>query len=76
MSSMASWYVAYRNGGSTVMHVYGDRGDAIAAARDLLERGRDVSEIGPMAAEIGAGAPLDADAIRRLCTASRQHEPV
>jgi hypothetical protein len=68
---MGSWYVAYRNGGSTVMHVYGGRDDAVAAARGLLERGRDVTEVGPMAGDLADGARLDGDNIRRLCERMR-----
>src|SRR5258707_7156540 len=47
-TSMA-WYVSYRTGGSTVMHLFQRKEHAIAAASEVLDRGyRDALEVGPM----------------------------
>ena len=43
------WYVSYRTGASTVMHVFKERELAIAAAWGFLDCGsRDALEVGPM----------------------------
>ena len=43
------WYVSYRTGDSTVMHVFKERELAIAAAWGFLDCGsRDALEVGPM----------------------------
>jgi len=78
---MASWYVAYKNGAGSVMHVYGHRDAAIAAACDLLRRGLNVTEVAPMAGELPESAGLDATEIRRISEqrragiGPRQREP-
>jgi len=47
-TSMA-WYVSYRTGGSTVMHIFRRRELAIAAACEFFGRGsHDALEVGPM----------------------------
>ena len=44
-----AWYISYRAGGSTVMHIFKRRELAITAACELLGRGsRDALEVGPM----------------------------
>ena len=44
-----AWYISYRAGGSTVMHIFKKRELAITAACELLGRGsRDALEVGPM----------------------------
>ena len=63
---MPSWYVAYKNGGGTVMHVYNRRDEAITAACDLLGDGHNVTEVAPMAGELPESAGLDAIEIRRI----------
>src|SRR5208283_3919456 len=46
-TSMA-WYVSYRTGGSTVMHLFKRRELAIAGACELLNRGSpDALQVGP-----------------------------
>jgi hypothetical protein len=43
------WYVSYRTGRSTIMHIFKRREQAIAAAYGFLNRGyRDALEVGPM----------------------------
>ena len=43
------WYLSYRTGDSTVMHVFKERELAIAAAWGFLDCGsRDALEVGPM----------------------------
>ena len=44
-----AWYVSYRIGGKTVMHILKSRELAIDAACRFLDRGyRDALEVGPM----------------------------
>jgi hypothetical protein len=44
-----AWYVSYRTGGSTIMHMFTRRELAIAGARKLLSRGScDALEVGLM----------------------------
>ena len=63
---MASWYVAYKHSGGTVMHVYGQRDAAIAAACDLLGNGHNVTEVAPISGELPESAGLDGAEIRQL----------
>jgi hypothetical protein len=43
------WYVSYRTGRSTIMHIFKRREHAIAAACGFLNRGySDTLEVGPM----------------------------
>ena len=47
------WYVSYRTGGSTVMHVFKRRELAISAAREFIDCGyRDALEVGPMSGDL------------------------
>jgi len=60
------WYVSYRTGSSTVMHVFKKRELAIAAAWDFLDCGsRHALEVGPMLGSPG-GKVLDERDIRRI----------
>lgn len=44
-----AWYVSYRTGGSTVMHIFKRRELASAAACEFFRRGfHDALEVGPM----------------------------
>ena len=44
-----AWYISYRAGGSTVMHIFKRRELAIAAACEFFNRGcHDALEVGPM----------------------------
>ena len=78
---MASWYVAYKNGAGSVMHVYTGRDAAIAAACDLLGKGLNVTEVAPINGEMPEAVGLDAAQLRRISaerTATigpRQREP-
>jgi hypothetical protein len=45
---MKPWYVAFLKGCVTVMRVGSNRGEAIALACDMLDRGIDVTRVGPM----------------------------
>ena len=62
---MSSWYVAYRKGRDHALQVATDRDAAIATAFALLDRGIDVTEVGPTAGP--RRHRLDATAIRELC---------
>jgi hypothetical protein len=79
--AMASWYVAYKNCAGSVMHVYGHRDAAIAAACELLAQGLNVTEVAPMAGELPESVGLDAAEIRRIseqrmaAIGRRQREP-
>lgn len=47
-----AWYVSYRIAGSTVMHIFKRREDAVVAAGEFLNRGyRDSLEVGPMSGD-------------------------
>ena len=60
------WYVAYRTGGSTIMHIFKRREQAIAAAYGFLNHGyRDALEVGPMLGS-SKGNLLDERDIRRI----------
>lgn len=60
------WYVSYRTGSSTVMHVFKKRELAIAAAWGFLDCGsRHALEVGPMLGSPG-GKVLDERDIRRI----------
>ncbi len=60
------WYVSYRTGGSTVMHIFKRKEHAIAAAREFIDRGhRDALEVGPMLGSL-EGNLLDERDIRRI----------
>jgi hypothetical protein len=61
-----AWYVSYRTGGKTVMHILKSRGLAIEAACGFFDRGyRDALEVGPMLGP-RAGNVLDQGEIRRI----------
>ena len=65
-----AWYVSYRTGGSTVMHIFKRRELAIAAACGLLSRGsRDALEVGPML-KIRKGNVLDERDLQRIRSAT------
>jgi hypothetical protein len=59
-----TWYVAFSRGHTTAMRIVGDRSKAIAVACDLLDRGTEVTAIGPML-EI-AEQQIDAATIRQI----------
>ena len=65
MSRKSGWYVSYKGGCATVMHLHRDRARAIEAACDLLRRNLDVTEVGPML-EIRDGNVLNSAEIRRI----------
>jgi hypothetical protein len=76
--AMASWYVAYKNGAGSVMHFYGHRDAAVAAACELLAQGLNITEVAPMAGELPESVGLDAAAIHRIreqrrAAVGRQH---
>ena len=61
-----AWYVSYRTGGSTVMHLFRRREHAIAAACGFLNRGhRDALEVGPMSGN-PKGKLLDERRLRQI----------
>jgi hypothetical protein len=61
---MPTWYVAYRRGRDIAMQVSEGREAAIGSACAFLNRGLDVTEVGPTA---GSSAQrLDATAIREI----------
>ena len=69
-----AWYVSYRTGGSTVMHVFKRREHAIAAASEFLDRGyRDALEVGPMS-ENPEGKLLDERDLRRIWEKSSEQQ--
>ncbi len=60
------WYISYRTGGSTVMHIFKRRALAIVSACEFLDHGHcDALEVGPM---LGSqeGNLLDERDIRRI----------
>jgi hypothetical protein len=60
------WYVSYRTGGSTVMHIFKRKEHAIAAACKFLNHGhRDALEVGPMLGSL-EGNLLDERDIGRI----------
>lgn len=66
-----AWYVSYRTGGSTVMHIFKRREHAIAAACGFLNRGyRDALEVGPMS-ENPEGTLLNEQDLKNLTTGAR-----
>ena len=61
-----TWYVSYRTGGTTVMHILRSRELAIDAACRFFDRGyHDALQVGPM---LGSrdGEVLDQEDIRRI----------
>ena len=65
-----AWYVSYRTGASTVIHIFKSRELAIAAACEFFDRGsHDALEVGPMLGARG-GNVLDERDLQRIRSAT------
>ena len=71
---MSSWYVSYWGGCATVMSIARSRDEAIGIACEMLGRGINVKEIGPLQG-MRDGNVIDAIEIRKLQT-MRAHDRV
>jgi hypothetical protein len=72
--AMSRWYVSYRSGGTTVISIAKSRGKAISTAWEMLGRGIDVQEIGPLLG-MRDGNVIGSGEIRKM-HAMRAHELV
>ena len=68
--SGSPWYIAYLEGHVTVMRIVGDRAEAIAVACAMLDKGIEVTGVGPM---LDTGQQrIDPVSLREICRQRRR----